>query len=272
MSPVPVEPPVVNKKFYNGTNRMKWFGPIVFLPFEAKHHCMLKWKVKKDCFSTACKASCKVGGAGPEGVGPQSRSNEKMEPLAYHALPLSFWLEFIHCFNIGAIFDYTPAGGIVAEAAIEAKINYYGLCQTETHQKELHKHLVKRTWAAMMDGSSSQFVPALAKLMATEMVQQAPTPKGKRVVPPNAGLTPPNTAGMSLAQKMATLLAKTKAAGNAGGGSKAATTAAKDAPKARGKPVALTVIDPEDGVAQDLAEDEDEATDPEGTQPAGYGD
>ena len=47
VSPEPCELPVVNKKIYSGTNRMKWFGPIVFLLFEATHHCMLKWKVKK---------------------------------------------------------------------------------------------------------------------------------------------------------------------------------------------------------------------------------
>ena len=53
-------------KYFDGTNRVNGLGPIACPPFTAEHHHMIQWKEKKDVFSMACKAACKVGGPGPE--------------------------------------------------------------------------------------------------------------------------------------------------------------------------------------------------------------
>ena len=71
--------PVADNRHYVGNNRMNWIGPVVFPAFNDDNHLMLKWKVKKECFSAACVAESKVGGVGPGGSGSVHRKPDSIE-------------------------------------------------------------------------------------------------------------------------------------------------------------------------------------------------
>ena len=64
-------------KYFGGTNRVNHLGPIACPAFTTEHHHMIQWKDKKDVFSLACKAACRVGGAAPWGRSPQSGSRSR---------------------------------------------------------------------------------------------------------------------------------------------------------------------------------------------------
>lgn len=91
-----------NRKHFPGTNRTNGIGPVAFSPFTKEFHLMLRWKDKKDCFSAASKASCRVGGVSSSGSAsePLRRKPETIEPLYYHALPASQWtVPKLHVFD-----------------------------------------------------------------------------------------------------------------------------------------------------------------------------
>ena len=60
--------------------------------------------------------------------------------MATHAGTL-FWQETLFDFKIGAVIDLTPVDGLLAQAALHARIPYTGLVFTRRHADELLRRL-----------------------------------------------------------------------------------------------------------------------------------
>ena len=97
---------------------------------------------------------------------------------------MTFWDEFLHCHNVGCVFDYTAQP--LPLVCIEKRIPYVGFAQTQMHLKQLTKYLIRRTWAKMVDPESDHYEPESAKILQTQ--------KGDSVQPgalqPNAKVLP----------------------------------------------------------------------------------
>jgi hypothetical protein len=65
----------------------------------------------------------------------------------------------VYSFKARGIVDFTPGDGTLAEAAIEAKILYLGLCHTESHCDLLCKHLTERVLHLMQREGSPLYNP-----------------------------------------------------------------------------------------------------------------
>ncbi len=65
------------------------------------------------------------------------RSAGTSEPVAWHSMPELVWQEILFDSKIGAAIDLTPADGLLAMAALHARIPYTGLVFTRRHADEL---------------------------------------------------------------------------------------------------------------------------------------
>ena len=154
------------RKHFLGTNRTNTMGPLAFAPFTDENHLMLKWKDKKECFSLAARASCKIGGAAPEHAEKTVQKPETIEPLTYHSLSDKFWDEMIHSQCATGIFDYTVGPGYLAESAIANKLLYFGVVHTEKHASVVKTYLIKRVWKMMQTEGHEYYEPGLVELLA----------------------------------------------------------------------------------------------------------
>ena len=152
-------------KYFGGTNRVNHLGPIACPPFTAEHHHMIQWKDKKDVFSMACKAACKVGGAGPEGSEATVRKPETWEPFSYHSYLSQVWAELIHSHSVEGVVDFTTGPGYVAEACLMEGIPYVGFTQTAQHEAAVRRYLFRRVWELTGKVGHRFFEPELHTLL-----------------------------------------------------------------------------------------------------------
>ena len=74
-------------------------------------------------------------------VKPAPRTKDSVEPVFYHSLPGSFYLEVFKVFPVGAIVDMTAGEGCLARAAYQLNIRYVGVTFNEAHEAGLRTRL-----------------------------------------------------------------------------------------------------------------------------------
>ena len=86
-----------------------------------------------------------VGGPGPQSheleVNMEPRAKNPVDPMFYHSLPESFYLEILMAFPIAAVIDLTPGEGCLARAAYQLGVRYTGVTLNEAHAAGLRGRL-----------------------------------------------------------------------------------------------------------------------------------
>ena len=76
---------------------------------------------------------------------------DDLQPVFFHQLPVDYYLELIHSYNVVGMLDLAAGGGHAAQACLTKRIPYLGFGLTETHVVELEKFLVG--WVRDMMGT-----------------------------------------------------------------------------------------------------------------------
>ena len=158
----------------------------------------------------ASKAACRSGGAGPEGAESLNRTADSVEPLCYHGLPRLFWEDVIHAYDVKAVLDLTAGPATCAEAALNLRVPYYGLCQTFQHLATIKKHLTKRMWEYMKDPENPHYEQGLTESLKKEAPKKDPKKK-----PGPKKKDPKKTGGVGTEDAVSELQKKIKAIQNA---------------------------------------------------------
>ena len=78
-------------------------------------------------------------------------NKDDLQPVFFHQLPVDYYLELIHSYNVVGILDLAAGGGHAAQACLTKRIPYLGFGLTETHVVELEKFL--SNWVRDMMGT-----------------------------------------------------------------------------------------------------------------------
>jgi hypothetical protein len=182
---------------YKGTTAGTMIGPII-MP-EPASLWQASWPVKKEIYTAANLIP--VGGkaedddaAAPEPAAARAKPRDKdtIEPVFFHGLPESFYMELLAAVPLAGVLDLTPGDGSLALSAYKKGLVYVGLTFGTAHKTYLEQHLEKRIWKAMSDDADPLYEPRLvASLMEDSQPQPAqPAQPGQ---PPNPlPALPPN--------------------------------------------------------------------------------
>jgi hypothetical protein len=109
------------------------------------------------------------------------------EPVSWHAMPVVFWQEILFDFKVGAVIDLTPGDGMLALAALQARLPYTGLTYTKKHADLLmHRLQMQVVGGATREGDAwydPQLVDALTKPAPKPKAKIAPKPKADPPAP-----------------------------------------------------------------------------------------
>jgi len=78
-------------------------------------------------------------------------SKDELQPVFFNQLPVDYYMELIHSYNVVGMLDLAAGGGHAAQACLTKRIPYLGFGLTETHVVELEKFLVG--WVRDMMGT-----------------------------------------------------------------------------------------------------------------------
>jgi hypothetical protein len=81
----------------------------------------------------------------------ETPKKDDLQPVFFHQLPVDYYLELIHSFNVVGMLDLAAGGGHAAQACLTKRIPYLGFGLTETHVVELEKFL--HNWVRDMMGT-----------------------------------------------------------------------------------------------------------------------
>lgn len=96
------------------------------------------------------------------------RRDDSVEPTFYNFLPQSFYSSCMQAMAAATVIDLASGPGEAAKAAMALRLPYLGLCLSEKHVLELHKHLTSWTLDCMAREGHQLYNPKYAQLKATE--------------------------------------------------------------------------------------------------------
>ena len=140
------------------------------------------WAAKKEMFGRF--GLLPVGGRAPgdeepasdpeePGKAPPPRNATTREPVAWHALPVLFWQEILFDFKVGAVIDLTPSDGMLALAALQARVPYAGLVFSKKHADTLLDRLMSQVMAGATREGDAWYEPQLVEAIT----KTTPKPK-----------------------------------------------------------------------------------------------
>ncbi len=133
------------------------------------------------------------------------RADENLEPFCYNSKPVKLHEEMLHNFSLKGLYDLSPCDGKAAEACLEARKSYVGICLSDEHKAALFNRLVDRVVEAFGNEASNLYDPAICRKRPADILEAA-TPPTKAAKPP----TPTPTAAAKTKAKAATATQKTK--------------------------------------------------------------
>ncbi len=95
------------------------------------------------------------------------RSDDSVEPVAFHALPATLFKELLNQVgpDVPAVIDLTPADPALALACLEKKIPYLGVCFTADHRKLLATRLAHCVFQGFSVPTSPTYKQNLATIL-----------------------------------------------------------------------------------------------------------
>ena len=82
-------------------------------------------------------------------------------------MPELFWQEILFDFKVGAVIDLTLADGLLAQAALQARIPYTGLVFTRRHTDDLLQRLQSLVLAGATREGDTWYDPRLVESLTT---------------------------------------------------------------------------------------------------------
>ena len=144
-------PPVKYQQFTGGTNG-DVIGPVVLAPPETQWQAT--WAEKKEIFGP--DQLIEVGGK-LEVDAPadllkrrKPRTDDTVEPVFFHSMPVLFYQELLVALNIRAVIDLTPGEGTCATACVKRMLPYVGVTFNEQHSARLNAHLERVVLTGMV--------------------------------------------------------------------------------------------------------------------------
>ena len=104
---------------------------------------------------------------------PPPRNAGTSEPVAWHSMPELVWQEILFDFKVGAVIDLTPADGLLAQAALQARIPYTGLVFTRRHADELLQRLQSLVLAGATREGDTWYDPRLVESLTASTKPKA---------------------------------------------------------------------------------------------------
>lgn len=147
------------RKHFPGTsNWSSYIGPLAMAPVESLWHLTVKEKVEAYGPFIA-----PAGGKqqGPPDTHVKMRNDAEKEPVCWHSSSVLLYDSLIHDYKPKAIIDLTCTDGLLALAALKAKIPYTGLCPTTTHATLLRENLVSKVFDEFQQESEPLHEPSL---------------------------------------------------------------------------------------------------------------
>ncbi len=204
--------PERSRKHFNGSNRGSLIAWVQLEPFTdcwpvtfgVKKKCYGKFRVAVGGRTPGCGGSTDEDGdcVGedqgeefdlndiPPVVGGNKdvmkRGDENLEPFSYNSKPVKLYEEMLHTLALRGLYDLSPGDGKAAEACLEARKSYVGICMTDEHKAALFNHLVDRVAEAFGKEASNLYNPASCKRPADLGLGAAPPPTklAKATAPP----------------------------------------------------------------------------------------
>jgi hypothetical protein len=191
MSQTQITLPPVDYQTYPGGTYGDCIGPVVLTPAEEQWRAT--WADKKKIFGPdqLIDVGGKLEADAPEPKRKKQRTDDTVEPVFFHSMPVTFWTEMLTAFNIVGVIDLVAGEGTCAQACYRKNIPYVGITFNEQHSAMLLAHLEKVILSAMTtDGDSLYNVKFADAVRATP---NEPPKKGKNPKPsppPKPGKAP----------------------------------------------------------------------------------
>ncbi len=153
------------KHFPVSTNWSSYLGPVAMAPVEDLWNMTVKEKLEAYGPFIA-----QAGGKTPGSESSQKfkeRSDGDMEPICWYSSSLQLYDTLIGDSSPCAIIDLTATDGIMATAALRAKVSYLGICPTAFHASKLREHLEKVVFKEFQKYSEPLHEPSLVKVLKT---------------------------------------------------------------------------------------------------------
>lgn len=149
-----------DRKTYVGSTHGTLIGPVAVLPYKDA------WLVSKTTKDEMLGADGKIlaGGPCPEPVTLPAEVGEKV-PASYHPMPMPFYSELIHSFQLGGCYDATCLDICFAMAALKSKMPYIGCVLTETAKEMMEGEVLRKTWAEFTTPGSELYDQSLTELL-----------------------------------------------------------------------------------------------------------
>ena len=109
------------------------------------------------------EAGGKVEGDNPE-EDPAARPADKV-PLTWHSMPVDYYEELMHSYNIFAWWDLTASDPVLPMLCVRKKTSYLGVCYTTEHAAAFEKECVRLIFKAMQDPKDTLYEAELADLI-----------------------------------------------------------------------------------------------------------
>ena len=122
----------------------------------------LTWKNKKQLYGK--KHLIAVGGK-TDGVDTHDhvkRTDDTMEPVVFHPMPLTFYFQVLEDFYAKRVIDLVAGDAFFAYACLLRRVGYVGICFTQYHADALHAHLISKLRVDMADPANALYNPSYA--------------------------------------------------------------------------------------------------------------
>ena len=140
--------------------------------------------MSKECKEKMLGENGKVLAGGPcQGQGSLPGDIEDMLPASFYSLPTAFYIEMIHSFELGGVYDSTCMDVNFALACLKSKVPYIGSCLSEYACEVLEAEVVRACWKEFLTPESELYDVNLHKLVdaqGTQGVKGAKGGKGKK--------------------------------------------------------------------------------------------
>jgi len=173
--------PPVECQTYSGGSYGDLIGPVILTPAEEQRRAT--WAEKKKIFGP--EQIIDVGGKleadAPEPKRKKQRTDDTIEPVFFHSMPVTFWSEILAAFNIVGVIDLCAGEGTCAQACFRKNIPYVGITFNEHHSNGLLPHLQKVFLSAMTTDGDTLYNVKFAEAVRDAQPKDI---KNKKLPPP----------------------------------------------------------------------------------------
>ncbi len=148
------------RKHFPGTCRLNHLGPVPLPDLQSPKVWQMKMKTKRAMLGALCMVD--VGGTVPGVSGRGGRTDEDMEPVAWHGNSGKFWSEIMHIFTPEGVVDCTVLDPVLAYECVKNHVLYTGIAFSEEHATCLMMRLEEQLYHDLFMEESDVFNSAAA--------------------------------------------------------------------------------------------------------------